>query len=937
MKKLKHVIAALIWGAITQASYGQTSGTTGYWDLRGNSATSTSVNFIGTRDSREVIFKTVNKEAFRLTTEQGLLFQSWYDPANFSNQRPPVIAGAAHEIHGTDYNGPGSDGGFLRLSAGGGTTAATKSYIDLSGDYSTVADMDRNIVFGTAGTERMRINNAGYVGIGVTDPGYALDIAGEINFDTPGYAAIRAAGDPVFQIAGTGNTSILVGHMTGPLNNPNIPIGFLGNNNVFIGDHAGYYNDGGHANTFVGSDAGKSVGGASQGNTFLGNNSGENGTTGSWNTFLGYASGRNATGSYNTFSGIGSGHSNTGNYNTFSGHNSGYSTTGSGNTFTGASAGNANTSGANNTYLGYLADGTTGTLTNATAIGYNAKVAASNSMVLGDNVNVGIGTSTPLYGLDVPAGGIRIGNTALGNNGAIRFNGTDFQGYVPGVGWTSMTGNVVTNWGLNGTHIYNLNAGNVGIGTTTPGYKMEVTGDVNVNSGVYRLNTFQALANQGFHNIFVGEDAGVATTGSSNAFVGYASGVANTTGLGNTAMGANSAERLTTGTNNTCVGLGSGSGNVGSSGLTTGASNVMLGMNAGKYCSTNATQNTYLGSGAGLQRQGDLNTYVGYGAVGATGSGTGNSSLGANSGTGTVGSTINYSTAIGYAASATTSSTVVLGGSVSGSYPTVVLGATAKGALSGSLLEVNGTAYIPGGVWTASDRNFKENISDYSQGMEVINKLHPVTFRFRDDIYFDKPDASAPAVKRNFPEGQQIGFIAQELETVLPNMVKTNEKGEKAVNYDQLFGVIVQGMQEQDEQLAALAEVNDGLKAQNDHLQHMLDELNARLAALEGEGNGSNKWADASSQGMDNAYLEQNSPNPFGENTVIRYYLPAQSGDARIVIRSDKAQEVLNFTLEHKGSGNIIVSGNSLAAGVYFCELYVAGKLVDTKKMMLVK
>ena len=68
-----------------------------------------------------------------------------------------------------------ADDGFLRLSAGGGTSTSQQSYIDLSAS-NTVGDMDRTIVFGTSGTERMRINPSGNVGIGTTNPLYALDI-----------------------------------------------------------------------------------------------------------------------------------------------------------------------------------------------------------------------------------------------------------------------------------------------------------------------------------------------------------------------------------------------------------------------------------------------------------------------------------------------------------------------------------------------------------------------------------------------------------------------------------------------------------------------------------------------------------------------------------------------------------------------------------------
>ena len=74
---------------------------------------------------------------------------------------------------------------------------------------------------------------------------------------------------------------------------------------------------------------------------------------------------------------------------------------GSANTYVGNFAGH-NGNGSNNTMLGHKADVLSPDITNATAIGSNSKVAASNSMVLGDGtINVGIGTSKPQTTLDV--------------------------------------------------------------------------------------------------------------------------------------------------------------------------------------------------------------------------------------------------------------------------------------------------------------------------------------------------------------------------------------------------------------------------------------------------------------------------------------------------------------------------------------------------------
>lgn len=89
-----------------------------------------------------------------------------------------------YEIRGVGGGGgatqaDGSDDGFLRLSAGGGTSTSTQSSIDLTG-YSNVADMLNNIVMRTAGTERLRIDNVGNVGIGTSSPTVKLQVSGDI-------------------------------------------------------------------------------------------------------------------------------------------------------------------------------------------------------------------------------------------------------------------------------------------------------------------------------------------------------------------------------------------------------------------------------------------------------------------------------------------------------------------------------------------------------------------------------------------------------------------------------------------------------------------------------------------------------------------------------------------------------------------------------------
>jgi hypothetical protein len=104
-------------------------------------------------------------------------------------------------------------------------------------------------------------------------------------------------------------------------------------------------------------------------------------------------------------------------HNTFIGFFAGEdNTTGQDNTFVGLSAGLTNTTGDSNTLIGINADVFSGNLTNATAIGANAIVNTSSSLVLGNNANVGIGTSSPLAKLHIA---VNSGNILAGDAGCL--------------------------------------------------------------------------------------------------------------------------------------------------------------------------------------------------------------------------------------------------------------------------------------------------------------------------------------------------------------------------------------------------------------------------------------------------------------------------------------------------------------------------------------
>ncbi|WP_408096741.1 tail fiber domain-containing protein [Peredibacter sp. HCB2-198] len=126
------------------------------------------------------------------------------------------------------------------------------------------------------------------------------------------------------------------------------------------------------------------------------------------------------------------------------------------------------------------------------------------------------------------------------------------------------------------------NLGNVGIGTTSPGAKLEVAGQVKITGGspgAGKVLTSDAAGlatwttpSAGATNLNALTDAD--TPGTANVFVGTNAGNPSVTGSGNTALGYGALDIITSGNGNVAFGNGAGDQ------ITTGGQNVAIGYNA---------------------------------------------------------------------------------------------------------------------------------------------------------------------------------------------------------------------------------------------------------------------------------------------------------------------------------------------------------------------
>ncbi len=342
-------------------------------------------------------------------------------------------------------------------------------------------------------------------------------------------------------------------------------------------------------------------GGGSGGHAWFGSSAGMNtSATAIMNTFIGFAAGNN-----NTF--------------------------GSQNTFIGNGAGFANTTGSGNTLLGRSAT-TNGNPSNATAIGHQAQVNTSNSLVLGsvagvnsatNTVNVGIGTNAPLDRLHV-VGSIRMVD---GNQAANKVLVSDANGTA---GWQTLGATTTNAWSLTGNA--GTNAATNFLGTTDAQPLRFRAGNVFAGNipvlptGNLAFGTSSGSSATGLFNTFLGNEAGASTTtGQFNTFVGYEAGTSNTSGSGNTYIGRWTGQLGTTGSFNTALGTMAGIS------LTTGQQNVLLGTSAG-FQLTSAGNNVLVGTNAGNACNSSANTMVGTLAGHSTTIGSDNAFFGMNAG-----------------------------------------------------------------------------------------------------------------------------------------------------------------------------------------------------------------------------------------------------------------------------------------------------------------
>ena len=478
------------------------------------------------------------------------------------------------------------------------------------------------------------------------------------------------------------------------------------------------------------------------------------------------------------------------------------------------------------------------------------KSGATDLFVSGTNGRVGIGTATPTTGLHLISDEGSLAEGTLGNGTALNLGaGTRMWFYpkkaafrvgnVTGTQWNdSLVGNYSTAMGLNttarggqstafgfGTIASGIRATAMGGSTIASGSRSTAMGASTTASGDYATSMGNTTRASGYASLALG----YITTASGNYTVAMGD---STTASGNNAvaMGANTTASayLSTAMGGNTIASGDFATAMGVSSTASGESSFVVGSNA-------------LASGYASIAMGDYTSATGNYAT-AIGSQTTASGVVSNATGKLTTASGDYSTTMGRNTSATAYVETVIGqyntlaitpnatnwvatdriftignGFIARSDAMVVLKNGNVGIGNSTptdrLVVYNGTTtgtYTAAGWVHSSDKRLKTNVAGITNALSIVSQLN--------GVYYDW--------KGNAEAGRQVGFIAQDVKAVLPEVVSGKEgdieKGEiLGVSYGAVVPVLVEAIKE--------------LKAENEALIKRINHLEKELSAPKGQ------------------------------------------------------------------------------------------------------
>lgn len=229
-----------------------------------------------------------------------------------------------------------------------------------------------------------------------------------------------------------------------------------------------------------------------------------------------------------------------------------------------------------------------------------------------------------------------------------------------------------------------------------------------------------------------------------------------------------------------------------------------------------------------------------------------------------------------------------------------VVGTTTPPANGTARLAVNGVT-MSLAYFATSDETMKKNIQNIPNALEKIKALQGKLYEWKTDQYRNN----------GMDENRQIGFIAQDVAKILPEVVAKKEDGTYAVNYDGIIPVLSEGIKEQ---------------------QTVIEELKNEIVQLK---NDINNLKSVSENKVKNNYITI-APNPFSQTTQIKYKLPTNVANATCFLYDLQGKIIKQIKVPlGSSSGTLTLTKENLSSGVYFVSISANNAELQTEKIII--
>lgn len=124
--------------------------------------------------------------------------------------------------------------------------------------------------------------------------------------------------------------------------------------------------------------------------------------------------------------------------------------------------------------------------------------------------------------------------------------------------------------------------------------------------------------------------------------------------------------------------------------------------------------------------------------------------------------------------------------------------------------------------FSPSDIRWKTNVITLDNSLQKVTKLRGVSYEWKIKEFPDK----------KFDKGKQLGFIAQEVEKVIPELVREDEKSYKNVDYNKISPLLVEAIKEQQKMIEDQKIVIEKLQKENATLRSEFNALKINVEKM---------------------------------------------------------------------------------------------------------